>query len=136
MISHNTDLKIKPGFKHLLTLSHEESAEELQDVFKSFETLFQNVMGITWRKYKASHLISDFINVTQEETALWILKNYEDKWNSEGELKHSKYTGRIRGNMTYKGWSSERIHAYNDLFQLVKGIRVDRRSFEEEFQTH
>ena len=73
LISHYTDCDVKPTFKNLSTLRKAASEEEILDVFTFIDKLIQSVAGTPWKKSKTSHLISDFINVTEEETALWIL---------------------------------------------------------------
>ena len=85
-----------------------------------------------WKKEKSESLISQEITTSQEATALWILKNYEDKWKESTE--GTKYTGSTRGNKNFRGWSDQGIEEYNHISEHVIQNRLSGKMFEEQFR--
>ena len=96
--------------------------------------MVQSVVGHkSWRKSRSKLLISEAMTISQEATALWILKNYENKWDNQSS-EVAKFTGSTRGNRKFHGWSSEGIAEYNAITTHVKNDRNNGHAFEEEFR--
>ena len=131
-----TGLQHKPSYEHVQTLRKAQTDEEKQDVEIFFEQLIPSVLGQKlWRKAKSSLLISECITNSQEATALWIFKNYEDKWKGPSSAtQQAKFTGSTRGNKMYNGWSHEGILEYNEISKLIKEDRLDGELYEWEFR--
>ena len=101
-----------------------------------YEDMVQSVVGHkSWRKSRSKLLISEAMSTSQEATALWILKNYEHKWNNNS-VNVAKFTGSTRGNRMFQGWSMDGIQEYN---AITKHVIIDRKrghAFEESFKDH
>lgn len=109
------------------SLHQERTDDEKRDVGIFNAQLIQIVVGIRyWQKAKSKVLISDAITKTQEATSLWILNNYENKWNKGGSetIGLEMFTGCTRGNMVFNGWSLDGIQEYNS---IIDHIMNDRR---------
>ena len=96
--------------------------------------MVQSVVGHkSWHKSRSKLLISEAMTISQEATALWILKNYENKWDNLSS-DDARFTGSTRGNRKFHGWSSEGIAEYNAITMHVKNDRNNGHAFEEEFR--
>ena len=130
-----TGMKNKPSYENVSTLRKAASEYEKSDVYIFYDTLIQSVVGNKiWKKEKSESLISQEITTSQEATALWILKNYEDKWNNSSGTQAARFTGSKRGNKVYNGWSHEGIAEYNSICVHVKQDRVEGLMYEEDFR--
>ena len=81
--------------------------------------------------------ISETVTVSLEALALWIIYNYEDKWNTEGTTRESpaKFTGVTKGHRIYSGWDSAGVVKFNEFMEVVRHNRdVDDGKFENEFK--
>lgn len=123
----------KPNYKSVKVLRQATSEEEKRNVYVFYEYLIQSVVGHKcWRKSRSKLRISEAITTSQEATALWILKNYENRWNNSSDML-AKFTGSTRGNRQFQGWSIEGINEYNDITKHVMNDRTRGHAFEEEF---
>jgi len=130
------DLPQKPSYESVKSLRQAETEVQKNDVNIFYNVLIQSVVGHrVWNKSKSRVLISDKVSVSQEATALWILKNYEGNWkhNTTEGTSVAKFTGSTRGNRMFKGWSSDGIEEYNLIIEHVKNDRINGQDFEETF---
>jgi hypothetical protein len=131
---HYTGLQTKPSYKQVQVLRGATTDEQKTDVYIFYEHLIQSVVGHKmWRKSRVKVLISDAVTASQEATALWILKNYEETWNNQHKTI-AQFTGSTRGNRRFKGWSAKGIDEYNSITKSVLEDRKKGTLFEEHFK--
>ena len=128
-----------PKYDQIKDLRMTENEKDRKAVMMFYKKILPCVSGKKkFKKIMHEVTISDTVTASLEALALWIIYNYEDKWNTEGTTRESpaKFTGVTKGNKIYSGWDAAGITKFNEFMEFVRYNRKeDNGQFEELFKS-
>jgi hypothetical protein len=96
------------------------------------EQVLSHVVGReVWKKRCHTNAIEEFVTVSDEAFALFLLENSWDVWIAtsakETEIPETRYSQRGPGIKKYGGWTEEGIERFNKLYDIVEEDRAHNK---------
>ena len=115
-----------PTYDEIKDLRNAKSEKDQEAVMIFHRKILPCVSGKKrFKKVIHEKKISEVVTVSLEALALWIIYNYEEKWNTEGTTRESpaKFTGVTKGNKIYNGWDLAGVVKFNEFMEFVRHNR-------------